>query len=75
MASRADDWRVDRIGPPGNKARVELCEDGDTDILRLTKDGVTVAFRVEKDVARPFGRDVPEWAYNAVERLGARVEA
>jgi len=75
MASTADDWEVERIGPPDNKVRVELGEDGDDDLVRLTKDGETVTFRVEKDVARPIGRDVPDWAYNAAERLGARVEA
>lgn len=75
MATSHDDWEVERIGPTGDKVRVELGEDGDDDLVRLTRDGETVTFRVEKDVATPVGRDVPEWAFNAAERLGARVEA
>lgn len=74
MASKPDDWTVERIGSPGDRVRVAIAEDGDDDLVRLTRNGETVTFRVEKDVARPLTQDVPEWAYNAAERLGARVE-
>jgi len=69
MAVVEEDWAVERIGPPGDKVRMELGSDGDADLVRLHRGGDTVTFRVEDEVAEPVGK-IPEWAEAVAHRLG-----